>query len=254
MLRTLNRLACILVAAVILGGASYWMYKYTESQRRIAQLELEKAQLKQFVERLTSQRRVAEMMLIGRDNVDGVPIQKMIFVEYAKDGQTPVAIRRYDIRGKEVHVDAKVIQFDRGFIEENDPLRGSSVALFTRMYGDKTAPENGEVLDPPGQSPAVYAGANPQAAEFEAKLWKDFWKLLEDPEYAKQHGVRIAQGEGVWWPPTEGKLYTLSIAADGGLELKSEAVKAIYVEAMKKLAAGAAPATAPAAAIAGGGK
>jgi hypothetical protein len=93
----------------------------------------------------------------------------------------------------------------------------------------------------------VYRGSDPQAAEFEQRLWKDFWRLLEDESFAKQHGVRVAQGEGVWWPPEQGKLYTLSIASDGGLELKSEPVKAIYIEAMKRLAptTTTAPATRP---------
>ena len=247
MLGTVNKLAWILIAAIILAGASYWMYRYTESERRVRQLELEKQQLQQMVERVTSQRRVAEILLTGRRMSDGVPQLDLLFVEYSKDGEVAVSVRQFTVQGREVHIDAKVISFDRGFLYENDPLRGSSIALFTRIFGDKTAPERGEAIDPQGAAPEVYRGADPRAAEFEQRLWSDFWRLLEDEKYAKQHGVRIAQGEGKWWPPQEGKLYTLSIAADGGLELKSEAVKAIYLEAIKRLAPTQAtvPTTAP---------
>lgn len=236
MLKVLNRLSWILVAVVVLAGISFWTYRYTENQRMIRKLEEEKAQLQQIVQRLTSQRRVAEMMLTGRRVEQGVPKMDLLFVEYARDENTPAAIRHFTVEGTEVHLDAKLIQFERSFVYDGDPLRGVSIALFTRIYGDKTAPEKGEAIDPAGSIPAVYKGADPRAAEFEAKLWANFWRLLEDGEYAKEHGVRIAQGEGKWWPPKEGRLYTLSIAAAGGIELKSEQVKGIYLEAMKKLA------------------
>jgi hypothetical protein len=235
MLKTLNRLAWILVAAVLLGGISYWMHRYTENERRIRQLEVEKRQLQAMVQRLTSQRRVAEMIVTGRRVEEGVPKLQLLFVEYARDEQTPVSVRDLTLSGTEVHIDAKVIRFDRNFVFEGDPLRGVSVALFTRAYGDKQTPEKGVVLDPAGVAPEVYKGADPAAADFEARLWKDFWRLLEDEPYAKAHGVRVAQGEGVWWPPQEGRLYTLCVGADGGIALKSEPVKAIYLEAMKKL-------------------
>lgn len=236
MVSLVHKLTWILVAAIILAGASWWLYRYTENERRIRDLEREKQQLQAMVQRLTSQTRVAEMMLLERSTEEGHPAMQVLFVEYARDGEVAANVRRFSLKGREVHVDAKVIRFERDFLYENDPLRGTSVALFTKIYGNLTSPENGAPIDPEGAAPEVYRGANPEAAEFEARLWKDFWRLLEDEAYAKEHGVRVAQGEGVWWPPQEGKLYTLSIAADGGLELKSEPVKAIYLEAMRKLA------------------
>jgi len=202
----------------------------------LRRLEQEKQQLQDMVDRLTSHRRVAEIMVIDRRTSSDGPEIDLLFVEYARDGQVAANTRRFTIHGNEVHVDAKVIRFQRGFLYEDDPLRGSSIALFTRIYGDKTPPEHGIPIDEQGVAPEVYRGADPRAAEFEARLWKDFWRLLEDDEYAKMHGVRIAQGEGIWWPPQDGRLYTLSIAADGGIELTSEPVKAIYLEAMKRLA------------------
>lgn len=248
MIKFMNRLAWILVALVILGAISWWLYHYTEDQRRLRQLEREKQQLQEMVQRLTSQTRVAEMLLLNRGTEAGQPTMQLLFVEYARDGQVAANVRRFTVRGREVHIDAKVIRFERSFLYDNDPLRGTSIALFTRIFGNLTSPQDAEAIDPQGIAPEVYRGANPDAAAFEAKLWGDFWRLLEDEAYAKEHGVRIAQGEGVWWPPQEGKLYTLAIAADGGLELKSEAVKAIYLEAIKKLAptTTTAPATMPA--------
>lgn len=235
------KLAWIAIAALLLGVVTYWVWVSSENARTIRRLQQEKEHLQQIVTRLTSERRAAEMIVTGRRTEGDTPQIDLLFVEYARDGQTPVRIKEFTIEGTEVHVDAKVIRFERDFLFENDPLRNCSVALFTRIFGDRTSPENAQPIDPPGEIPAVYQGAQPAAAEFEARLWSDFWRLLEDAPYAHEHGVRIAQGEGVWWPPQEGKLYTLSIAADGGIELTSQPVKAIYLEAMKKFS----PATLP---------
>jgi len=232
----LSKICWVLLAAIILAAASWWMYHHIEGERRIRQLEREKAQLQQIVERLTSHRRVAEIMLLGRaGSTADSPRMQLLFVEYARDGQQAVTIREFDIEGTEAHVDAKVIRFERDFLFQNDPLRGASVALFTRIHGNRTSPEKGLRIDELGAVPEVYRGAHPDAAEFEARLWRDFWRLLEDQQFANEHGVRIAQGEGVWWPPQDGRLYTLAIASDGGLELTSEPVRPIYVEAMRRL-------------------
>ena len=44
-----------------------------------------------------------------------------------------------------------VIRFNQNFVTENDPLRGHSIALFTRIYGDKQTPANAYVIDQPGK-------------------------------------------------------------------------------------------------------
>ena len=150
MLKVINRLSWIVVAVAVLAGISYWTYRYTENQRLIRKLEEEKAQLQQIVQRLTSQKRVAEMMLLGRRVEKGVPKMDLLFVEYARDENTPASIHRFVIDGSEAHIDAKVIQFERSFVFDGDPLRGVSVALFTRIYGDKTAPSRGRRSIRPG--------------------------------------------------------------------------------------------------------
>jgi len=66
MLKLFNRLAWILVAVAVLAGISYWTYRYTENERRVRKLEEDKQRLQQIVQRLTSQRRIAEMILTGR--------------------------------------------------------------------------------------------------------------------------------------------------------------------------------------------
>ena len=80
-----------------------------------------------------------------------------------------------------------VIKFDRDFVDENDPLRGHSIALFTKIYGDKQRPRRRETIDAPGKIPDVYRGADPRRREFEQELWNNFWKLAEDPRVPPAH-------------------------------------------------------------------
>ena len=47
-------------------------------------------------------------------------------------------------------------------------------------------------------------------------------------------GVRVAQGEGVWRPVDPDKLYTITLECNGGLNIRSEPLKAIYSEALKR--------------------
>jgi hypothetical protein len=129
-------------------------------------------------------------------------------------------------------------------------LKGHSVALFTRLYGESQAPENAFPIDAPSGIPDVYRSAdaslNAEQASFERELWTNFWKLADNASYRGSMGVRVAQGEGVWSPFVPDRLYTVSVESDGGLNLTSEPLKGIYREAMKRgTAAPAATTTAP---------
>jgi hypothetical protein len=46
-------------------------------------------------------------------------------------------------------------------------------------------------------------------------------------------GVRVAQGEGVWRPFEPGRLYTITLESNGGLNVHSEPLRGIYQEALR---------------------
>lgn len=222
-----------LSAVCIVGTFGIWTYyKQASSAYRIAQLEEEKRIRDEIIARLTSERRVAEMLVTDQKMVAGVKTTTLLFVETARDGKTPLAPRTFTIRGENAHIDAMVIKFDHELVKENDPLRGRSISLFTKLYGDATAPDQGTPIDPPGTIPAVYQGVDPKVSEFELNLWKDFWKLAYDESARKERGVRALIGQGIWEPVRPGILYTLTLETDGGLSLNREPVKGIYKEAL----------------------
>jgi hypothetical protein len=227
-----------LLLLVVGGGTGVWYYhEQTGAARKIEQLQREKEILQAVVERLGDERRVAELLVTGQDKSGDVPRTDLLFVEYARDGGS-LPPRTFTVYGEMVHIDALVIKFQREFVGAGDPLRGRSIALFQRIYGDRTQPAEAPRIDEPGTIPAVYRGADPRVTEFETNLWKSFWRLVDDPGYREQMGVRVANGQGVWGPFEPGKLYTVSIESDGGLNLSAEPLKGIYVEALR-LRAGA---------------
>jgi hypothetical protein len=214
-----------------------------ETQKN-AELEQQKEELKKVVSRLEYERRVAQIIVTKQTPLSdsGSIYTTLRFVEYARDGVTALPAREFTIEGKRAHIDAMVIKFDTKALEEGDPLRGHSIGLFTKLYGEKQAPEQGFPIDSPKQEPEFYRGADPQVPKFEQDLWHDFWKMADDPAYAQTRGVKVAQGEGVWGDFNKGRLYTLKLQADGNPNLTSEPAPAIYENAFDST-----PATSPAA-------
>ncbi len=222
---------CLLVVAGAVG--IYVYHSQTSADRQIQKLEQEKLELREIVRRLGAERRVADVMVTHRAEVEGVPVLTLLFVEYGRDGE-PLPAKSFIVRGQSVHIDALVIKFDHDLVTGNDPLRGHSLALFQRIYGSAQTPESADPVDTPGQIPDVYRGADPRVSDFELDLWDNFWRLAEDPAYRVSKGVRIANGQGVWQPLKTDQLYTLTLETDGGINIQTEPIKGIYREALRR--------------------
>ena len=233
MFRTLVKI--VMLTVLVVGGA-VGIYVYqdrTSDARKIEKLEEERHELQQIVRRLSDERRVAEVLVTDQTEIDGVLHTTLLFVEYAKDGSS-LPPKSFTIEGKTAHIDALVIKFERDFLKQDDPLRGHSIALFTKLYGDQQSPASAETIDAPGKIPDIYRGADPVVSAFETELWNDFWKLYDDENYRKSQGVRALGGHGVWGPFKPDRLYTLTIENDGGLNMTSEPLKGIYREALRQ--------------------
>lgn len=217
-----------------LGGASaicgLFYLNHTATERKLRAAEARNAVLTKVVERLGNDKRVADVLVTDQKAVDGVTQTTLLFVETARDATT-LPPRTITVRGKMIHVSAQVIRFEKQFVEEGDPLRGHSIAMFTGIYGDQQKPTEAVAIDEPGTIPAVYRG---EMSDYEKELWKDFWKLFQDPQYRKLKGVETTFGQDVWGPLEPGKLYTVTLAANAGLSLTSGPVPAIYQEALKR--------------------
>lgn len=233
MLRSLGKTLALglLTCGVGVGLFVYLQHDSTEAKLRAA--EQRNVQLQQFVERLTDEKRVANVIVTGQSVANGMPTTELLFVEYTK-GNRELPAKRFTIEGDRAHIDALVIKFEHDFVKTNDPLRGHSIVLFHRLFGDRQKPVDGARIDEPGVIPAVYQDADPKVTSFEKDLWDQFWQLTTDESLRQQKGVRVAVAQSVWGPFEPDRLYTITLEASGGLNMTSEPLKGIYREALKQ--------------------
>jgi hypothetical protein len=222
---------CLLVAAGAAGIAFY--YQHASSEYRIRQLEEENRIKQEIIARLEAERRVADLLVTDQQTVGGVKTTTLLFVEYDRAGH-PLPARTFTVRGENVHIDAMVIKFDHALVESGDALKGKSIALFTKIYGDAQSADSAASIDTPNAPPDIYRGTDPRVLDFETSLWKRFWTLAYDEKARTEAGVRALGGHGVWEPLRPDTLYTLTLESDGGLNLNREPLRGVYKEALRK--------------------
>ena len=182
--------------------------------------------LRQAIERLTGEDRLAEVHVVdqvpageaGGTAPAGGDRTVLEFVELDRDGH-PLPSRRFVVPDRVVFFDALVVKFDPQHVMAADALRGRSLALFRRVYGQNQAPAEGQPIDPAGDVPDVYR-VQPRPSEFERRLWTQFWRYVRDPAAAAEEGVRVIQGEAVYVPVRKGDVWVLSLEHNGGLNIR----------------------------------
>ncbi|HEV7300612.1 MAG TPA: hypothetical protein VGN72_14705 [Tepidisphaeraceae bacterium] len=231
MFRSLGKTLVLFTLTVAAGIGIVAYVQHDSTATKLREAERQNAQLQQFVERLTDEKRVANVIVTDVTMIDGVPHTTLLFVEFDKTGRE-LPPKRFTVQGNGAHIDAMVIKFDRDFVKENDPLRGHSIVLFHRLFGEHQTPADGFRIDEPGSIPAIYQDADPKVTTFERDLWDSFWRLTTDESLRVSKGVRVANPESVWGPFEPNRLYTITLEADGGLNRTSEPLKSIYREAL----------------------
>jgi hypothetical protein len=211
--------AGFVLAVTIAAGGAYLYWRAGEKDRVIAEQKRVIGELEHKLDRAWA----AE--LVGDLRVNGVeaepPTMDVTFYQYAPGTETPVFQRRMRLSGREVYIDALVVTFDRGYVEAGDALRGKSMLLFRRAFGDLQKPVEGVPLfrrDNESPIPEV-AQVDPVPSDFERQLWVRFWDYANDPQRAANVGIRLAQGEAPHVKPVAGQVYKLTLRASGGLEV-----------------------------------
>ncbi len=184
---------------------------------RIDELERDRTELVHFAERLSASRRVAQVTVVRqRTDESGRPIHDLTWQEIRPNGLLEETLT-LAIVGRQAYFEAFVIKFTHTHVGEGDPERGTSLALFRRVFGDGQASETVaqfdrtlRLVDPAG------AGSSPQPSE----LWQRFWELVDDPRSAARYGVRVAQIEAPAIPLRVGHVWEVTLDAAGGLNLR----------------------------------
>ncbi len=198
----------LLVAAIgFVGGGATTAYLLWPGDPRDAELR----RLREVIDRLQAEHRIAEAYVLRQD----AKTTTFRFREVRPDG-SPVHERDFTIDGDVVYFDALVIKFDHAFVQQGDALRGKSLYLFERVFGEHQEPSQGFRLDE--GVPVVYR-VNDPPSEFERELWSDFWRVALDRKLAREKGIRVAQGEAVRTKLKTGLVYRLTIEAAGGINI-----------------------------------
>ncbi|HEX6884633.1 MAG TPA: hypothetical protein VF530_14760 [Planctomycetota bacterium] len=188
-----------------------------EQEQHIRALELANRLLK-------VQHRVARLEILAQ----GAPADEpervrttVRFTELGPDGAPLAPGQELTVAGRRVYVESLVIQFEDRYVEQGDALRGTSLCLFQRLFGEDQKPVEGVALDARGQQPAIYGGdTTPDPVH--GALWERFWDYASDPTLARELGVRALQGEAPFVEARVGKTYRLELRASGGLVIVPE--------------------------------
>lgn len=188
-----------------------------EKEREIRALELANRLLK-------VRHRVARIEVLAQGATAEAPERvrtTVRFTELDADGEPLGRGQELTVEGKQLYVESLVIQFEDHYVEQGDALRGTSLCLFKRLFGEDQKPSDGVALDGAGQLPAVYGGdATPDPVH--RALWERFWDYANDPALARELGVRALQGEAPFVEARVGATYRLELRAAGGLVIQAE--------------------------------
>lgn len=143
------------------------------------------------------------------------------FEEIGPQGESVGPPREIEIEGKVLYIEGLVIKFDDDYVEGGDLLRGTSVAIFKRVFSENQAPSDGVEIDRPRTHPLPHRGDDLPDPFYE-DLWERFWDYANDPELAATKGVRAMHGEAPSIELRPGKTYRVELRASGGLTIRVE--------------------------------
>ena len=217
----------ILAALLGIGFFGWWWYrKEGEKDRTIEEQKRIIAALGQKLDRSWADELVADVRVsaIGKDPNTGEPNMKLTFAQYAPGTEKPTLTKSMTLVGEEFFVDALVVRFDRELVENGDGMKGKSLLMFRRMFGDRQKPVDGVPLYRTADDVKLVIPeqlqVDPTPSPFEQQVWQKFWTFANDPKTAGEAGVRVAQGEAVHVKPVTGQVYKITLRSSAGLELQ----------------------------------
>ena len=135
------------------------------------------------------------------------------------DANQPIDEKVFELKGDMISVDAWVVKFKDEYIENADLIRGRSLYLFQRIYGEDNQGEYVYDLDGDKAPPQVYRSGE-TVSDFEREIWENFWEIANDPPRAEDLGIRAAHGEVVYIKEVKpGTRYEVELRASGGLSI-----------------------------------
>jgi hypothetical protein len=223
----LGAVAMMLLLGALVAAGLFFYESATEKDRQIAEQKRVIAALEQRLDRSWAEQLVADVRVdaITKDLDGGQPEMTLTFAQYAPGTETPSLRKTMTLPGEEFYIDALVVEFERKLVEEGDGLRGKSLLLFRRAFGNRQKPVDGVPLYRQGSAMGVSEDipdglrVDPDPTEYERQVWTRFWTYANDPGRASEAGIRVAQGEAVHTRAVRGQVYKVTLSAAHGLSL-----------------------------------
>ncbi len=204
----------LLLLLGIVAALSVWFVSARHESREIRRLR------GALAAKMTD-RRIAEVTVLGQEtDAGGRTVTRLAFREIADDGGPEAPPRLITALGKQVYVEGLVLTFSENGPDPGDPLRGRSLILFRRVFGEDEAPVSGASLCDLGDSvPAPYRVTTP-VSDLELGLWAGFWAMATDPVEASRHGVRRARAIAPSTLMVPDRTYRIVAARDGRIDIE----------------------------------
>ncbi len=171
---------------------------------------------------LKMSKRMAVISDIKKSEENGIVKTTFSFTELDPSEEPYGQKREFTIEGCCLYIDSMVIKFEDKYIEKGDDFKGKALCLIRRLFSEKIRPDDGFPIDPEGQTPEACVSDNSRFQQFQENLWKEFWKLAQDPDYAHKKGVRATHGTAPYMQLEEGATYKLEMRTTGELTIKRQ--------------------------------
>lgn len=190
---------------------------------KVAEQSVQIDRLDTAVRLLKVDHRVAQIVVVGQELGPDAEVETTTFnfVEVDNDQNALEQPRTFTIEGDLLYIDTWVAKFADEHVENEDPLRSTSICLFKRLFSENQAPVDGFVLDAIGSRPVAYSRGS-EMSDLERDLWTNFWDYANDPERAEAAGIRSVHGEAPSIELRRGNVYKLTLRASGGLSINAE--------------------------------
>jgi hypothetical protein len=172
---------------------------------------------------LKTDRRLARIEVLEQtsDVQTGQVRTRLRFTELSPQGTAIGPAKEFEVAGETVYLDNWVVKFEDRYVEDADLQRGTSLALFRRIFGEDEAPAEAAIIDEVGVMPQAYVrGGLP--SDFEQQIWEDFWTFANDRQAAREKGIRAAHGEALSMKVEVGRSYRVELRASDGLSIVPE--------------------------------
>jgi len=224
-MKLIRRVIFYIAALACLAAISYMGRGWFYGAATVRELLIENKQLKQAITNLTLEDQIGYAKVISQENREGKLFTNVKFVETARDDKLKKVLEKnYIVEGDIVHFDALIVKFGDKMVMDG---KEKALYIWRRVYGENTAPENGQMIEESGKEPQRYKDLLKLLPENQRNLfWTNIWELANNSDQLKEYDIKAVYGNVVYSKLRKGLIYVFKISPTG--QLYPETVPDMY--------------------------